>query len=183
MSGRIMVEQSAPTLAGIKTASLFWHKYEQKNKFLSEIRVFNQRMRAKGVRLIPVKQVNKKMLVYLYRPNKLREDLSDGLAEELLKQFGYESTKPNQCIAELIRRLNVQTDFPHEIGLFLGFPPEDVLGFITHRDEGCKCIGYWKVYGDECQARCRFCNYRKCTQNFKEQYLKGVTVEQLTVAV
>ena len=38
--------------------------------------------------------------------------------------------------------------FPHEIGIFLGYPLADVAGFIRNKGRNCKCIGTWKVYGD-----------------------------------
>ncbi len=41
-----------------------------------------------------------------------------------------------------------QGDFPHEIDVFLGYPCEDVRGFIRHGGQGYKLCGYWKVYGD-----------------------------------
>lgn len=39
-------------------------------------------------------------------------------------------------------------EFPHEIGLFLGYPVWDVEGFIKHNGENYKLCGYWKVYDD-----------------------------------
>ena len=41
----------------------------------------------------------------------------------------------NRCIVKLIGRLQENEGFPHEIGLFLGYPPEDVLGFIENKGE------------------------------------------------
>ena len=32
-------------------------------------------------------------------------------------------------------------DLPHEVGLFLSYPPEDVKGFIDHRANDFKCAG------------------------------------------
>ena len=49
----------------------------------------------------------------------------------------------------LIERLQNREDFPHEIGLFLSYPPEDVQGFIDNRAHNYKRICAWKVYGDE----------------------------------
>ena len=48
----------------------------------------------------------------------------------------------------LCARLSQGGAFPHEIGLFLGYPIEDVVGFIRYSGRGCKLSGYWKVYGD-----------------------------------
>ena len=48
----------------------------------------------------------------------------------------------------LKRRIALSDGFPHEIGLFLGYPIEDVVGFIRNQGRGCKLSGYWKGDGD-----------------------------------
>lgn len=52
-------------------------------------------------------------------------------------------------------------EFPHEVGLFLSYPPEDVKGFIAHRANDFKCAGLWKVYGNEEKARSLFAKIQK----------------------
>ena len=48
----------------------------------------------------------------------------------------------------LIDKLN-SNDFPHEIGIFLGYPLKDVVGFMGYgKYQFCK-TRYWRVYGDE----------------------------------
>ena len=59
---------------------------------------------------------------------------------------------------KLIERLRAYDEFPHEIGLFLSYPPEDVKGFIEHHAADFKYAGLWKVYGDEQRARDLFEN-------------------------
>ncbi|MCM1236025.1 MAG: DUF3793 family protein [Ruminococcus flavefaciens] len=45
--------------------------------------------------------------------------------------------------------LNIRrVDFPHEMGLLLGYPAEDVDGFMRHKGKDFLCTGYWKVYED-----------------------------------
>jgi len=67
-------------------------------------------------------------------------------------------------VARLVCRFRESSEFPHEVGLFLSYPPEDVKGFINHCAGGFKCAGLWKVYGDEEKARSLFEKYRKCTE-------------------
>jgi hypothetical protein len=43
-------------------------------------------------------------------------------------------------------KLRFENICPHEIGIFLGIPVEDVYGFISHKGEGCLLCQYWKVY-------------------------------------
>lgn len=91
----------------------------------------------------------------------LAEQLADRRAFALLRQAGYPvlANRPLDLAAllsHLKKRLSQSEAFPHEIGLFLGYPLEDVIGFCRHKGEGCKLCGYWKVYGDVESARKSF---------------------------
>ena len=78
-------------------------------------------------------------------------------------------------------RLKDSDEFPHEIGLFLGYPPGDVHGFIENKPDACKCVGIWKVYGDKEKARQTFARYRKCTDVYTRLWSEGKSPERLTV--
>ena len=157
----MIIEQGAPTLAGLKTANLFPCRFVCKKRLWANIREFNRTLSHKGIRLIPVRIGENSVLLYLYRPSKLERDLQNELAAQLLRRFGYKDLTPCGCITELIKRLEDNGEFPHEIGLFLGYPPEDVEGFVENGGACCKCSGCWKVYGDECLAKKKFANFKK----------------------
>jgi len=101
----------------------------------------------------------------------------------ILKCKGYDCTNLSQCICRLIQKLQSDPDFPHEIGLFLGYPAEDVKGFIENKAACSKCSGCWKVYGDEQAARILFKKYKKCTEIYCRRWKSGVAVEQLTITI
>ena len=67
--------------------------------------------------------------------------------------------------------------------MFLGYPPEDVSGFIKNGAQAFKCIGCWKVYGDEAKAKCTFAKYNKCTAIYCAQWAAEKSMERLTAAV
>lgn len=183
MSEQTIIYHCSPTLAGIKTANLFACSYESRTKLIKEIQSFNKSLLHKGILMIPVRMNDGRALIYVYRPAKLESDLNDELAVKLLNEHGYESNKTCKCVLRLIQRLKKYDEFPHEIGLFLGYPPEDVEGFIRHKGNDCKCAGYWKVYGDERKARQRFKDYKKCTRIYCYMYANGKSIERLTVPV
>ena len=85
-----------------------------------------------GFALCRLKITKTRALIYLYRPDRLEKDLADKTAAELLSERAYPVGCTERCVAELIRRVRHEEDFPHEIGLFLGYPSEDVSGFIKH---------------------------------------------------
>ncbi len=150
----------------------------------AEIRELNRILVPKGLRLLPLRYQDRKALLYLYRPSELRVDLKDQLAgKRCWQRPGIPYKGSEQCVAYLARRFRSGGEFPHEVGLFLSYPPQDVLGFIENRAVNYKCAGLWKVYGDEALARRLFDKFRKCTDIYCELWRAGSGIGQLAVAV
>ncbi len=178
-----IIRSCSPTLAGLKTGNIFCTGFKDGNEMKRSIRSINKKLCGKGVRVIPLRFRNCRALIYVYRFHKLREDLLDADAAKLLHSYGYDPFNMNRCIGCLKNRINTEKDFPHEIGLFIGYPPEDVKGFIENKAKKSKCTGCWKVYGDEEKARSTFIKYKKCSSAYLERWRNGSPIEKLTVAV
>ena len=84
MSDELIVRQCAPTLAGIKTGSLFPCRYESRSQFMDDVRNLNRRLVPKGLCVLPMRCENGNALLYVYRPGRLKKDLSGELAQKLL---------------------------------------------------------------------------------------------------
>jgi hypothetical protein len=50
------------------------------------------------------------------------------------------------CLDYLKSRFSDPGGFPHEVGIFLGYPLEDVISFSAGKSSPYTCHGYWKVY-------------------------------------
>ena len=179
MSDELILRQASPTLAGLKTGSLFTVPYRTEAELRADVADMNRRLAPKGVDL-RVLRVRRRALLYLYRPSYLSRDFSQAEAASLLRQYGYAAEDSEQCLERLGERLRAGGDFPHEIGLFLGYPAEDVRGFIEEKD-AFKCVGTWKVYGDAEAAQKRFTQFEKCTAAYCRLYHSGSSIERLTV--
>ncbi|MBR1457514.1 MAG: DUF3793 family protein [Oscillospiraceae bacterium] len=183
MSEDVLVQCCAPTLAGLKTGSLFSFSYATRAEMASDIRQLNRLLAPRGLRILPLRYTNGHALLYLFRPAGLRRDLGDKTAKEILTAAGYDDLRVEPCVQRLRKRLLEGADFPHEIGLFLSYPPEDVRGFIDNKAKNYKCIGYWKVYGDETRAQQTFEKYKKCTDSYCRSLRAGCCLAQLAVSV
>lgn len=179
MSEELVIRHCSPTLAGLKTGSLFNCSYRTERELTEGVRQLNRRLVPNGLRVVPVRRQAGKALIYVYRPTRLRQDLAQPDARRLLAARGYPCDQPERCVARLMQRLGQAAEFPHEIGLFLGYPPEDVQGFLENRL--CKCVGCWKVYGDEQAAQKRFRQFRKCADIYRQQWTQGRPLEKLAV--
>lgn len=182
-----MLEQSlithcAPTLAGLKTAGLFCFSYTSESMLQAELRRCRLALGNKGVRIRVLRRHRGRALLYVYRPAKLRQDFQKPGVAPFLQRMGY-ALQPEIALGQLEQRLARRPGCPHEIGLFLGYPLEDVEGFVENRGKNCKCTGCWKVYGDEQAARRQFSRYEKCRTVYLRLFHAGRSVEELTVAV
>lgn len=178
MSEELIVRHCAPTLANLKTGSLFVCPIADRPSFFGSLRSLNELLVPKGLRALPLRIREYSALIYLYRPSRLKKDLEDPAAVKILQDHGYSCY--GKCLPKLIERVRASEEFPHEIGLFLGYPPEDVQGFLDHRP--CKCSGCWKVYGDENKAKKTFDLYKKCERVYCQQLARGIDIKRLTVA-
>ena len=184
MSEEMIIKHCSPTLAGIKTGNMFNCEYSSKNELKIYIRTMNRKLKAKGLRVVPLRISDRNALIYVYRPEKLKNDFEHSTAKKLLNSKGYVISNPEACVVRLIKKIEKSDEFPHEVGLFLGYPPEDVKGFIEQGARKCKLTGVWKVYTDEESARLMFQRYKSCTEAYILKMLQeGSGVEELAVAI
>ena len=180
MSDQLIATHASATLANLKSGSLFSSPIQKGENVYETFRTLNKRFKKKGLRIIPLKITNKNVLVYLYRPEKLQEELNDKDIKKFLSNYGYNCNDEIKAVSHLATRVKNNLEFPHEIGLFLGYPLEDVNGFIQNKQES-KMIGYWRVYGDVEKAKQRFDMYKKCTDIFTTNLKRNITLEEMTI--
>lgn len=87
--------------------------------------------------------------VVLYRPELVQARLYEVSPAILCGTLGYACTiTPDAFVVEVGRRWRERGTIPHEIGLALGYPAKDVLGYMGLQQLDCTgCCG-WRVYGD-----------------------------------
>lgn len=181
MSEEMLLRNCAPTLAGLKTGNIFGCRYPDADALRQSLREWNRRLGHKGLRIVPLQYGGERVLLYVYRPTRLAADLRQAEAVSVLTRHGYRPEQPEHCVVRLMHRLTESDGFPHEIGLFIGYPPHDVCAFIENGAKNCKWVGCWKVYGDVEAAKRTCACYKKCTAVYRRCHAAGRTVEQLTV--
>ena len=150
----------APTLEGIKPGSLIsFNKQRIKNCHLI-LKRYKKCMECKGIRFFIISETDNWLLLFIYRQNALNQVIQEDKVQEFLSFYGYVNFKNlNQCLNYLKTRMSLQKGFPHEIGIFLGYPLEDVKGFIENSGRHFKICGQWKVYSDTKRAEKLFAKY------------------------
>jgi hypothetical protein len=120
-----------------------------------------------------IKTSEKSVILFVYRSELLASRLSEKDSAAFLERLGYDCSRnfPLGCIEDLVMRFEWRV--PHEVGIFLGYPLDDVIGFIKNGGRREKISGYWKVYGDEKYALEKFGEYKNAETNAALKMLEG----------
>lgn len=173
----------APTLAGLKAASLVSVGKQKYGDAAALLRAYAPSLTSRGVFVETLAEDARRALLFLYRKQALEEALRQAKSRALLSEFGYETSGSLEGqIARLKARMRESAEFPHEIGLFLGYPCDDVRGFIRYGGRAAKCEGYWKVYADAARATALFARYAACCENCRRYLCGGGTLRQWIAA-
>ncbi|MDO5408771.1 MAG: DUF3793 family protein [Eubacteriales bacterium] len=170
--------QCAPVLKQVKISNLLtvkcgqWQRVRQQ---LAKCRVICMLLYADG----------EKEVVFFYRYEGLERHLRKPEVREFLLDFGYGGERYE--VAAVMKRLKRRYQqyagtggpFPHELGVLLEYPVEDVREFIARKGEGCLLSGYWKVYGNVEKARERFRMYDAAREQAAREIMNGKKLWQI----
>ncbi|MCD7825976.1 MAG: DUF3793 family protein [Clostridiaceae bacterium] len=165
--------QCAPVLAGLKVSNLFIISREQIEK-VDEI------LTATDIDSQLISYQGQRATVLLYRKEALLEYLNQDAVRSFLFEMGYEKLSLRSLFHRFRKRYifyqQGRGEFPHEMGLFLGYPIEDVIGFIEHKGKDFKHSGYWKVYGNVREKISLFWQFDRAQELLIGQVSKGGSV-------
>ena len=151
---KMLAFHCAPTIYGIKPANLIAHARFDLHCTEEVMRSTKSALLKKGVHMERLLSCPKRELTLVYHEETLIKHLESPEIWGYLMVQGYPMYSSfAQILNHLKLRVIESGGFPHEIGVFLGYPLVDVLGFIKNEGKNCKFCGYWKVYGDEHEAR------------------------------
>ncbi len=142
-----------------------------------------------------------RICLFAYRPKLLKSVLSRFCISEVLHQHGYTGYTLDQYVDELIERLAFYhadrgaksvpvcmanrsnapelAPFPHEIGLFLGYPVEDVVSFIASAGAQSVSVGQWKVYHNNDRAQKQFEVMKRWEDELLNRFNTGSSFKEL----
>lgn len=171
-----MVLQCAPVLAGVKLSNLLIVEAD------ALYRVFNL-LEESPIHCFLLKKDEAKAVLFLYYPKKLQEYLLQEDIRHFMRKFGYEDCAHWRVLSEFQRRyldyMEHRQKFPHEMGILLGYPVEDVAGFQENQGRDFLYTGYWKVYGHLAQKIVLFRLYEQVREQQIQMFAAGLRVREL----
>ncbi len=174
----LLAVHSAPLLRGVKMANLM-----ALNR--NEIGAVKKLLKGTTISYRLYRGKNDRILLYLYRRKELRGYLFQKPVWNFLKEYGYQGKTLESMLFILSGRLELyrigKRTFPHEIGVFLGYPLEDVQGFVKNHGRRYLYAGYWKVYRNEEYAKALFRRFDEEKKFVIREVLSGKTIKEIIV--
>lgn len=168
--------QCAPLLAGLKLSNLLIIPKEWREELTVVLR---------GTRFAAycLTEYDGKQVYLLYRMNELVVYLTRLEVQELLLELGY----PGGELFSLLRSVSKKytdhkrgcAEFPHELGLLLGYPAVDVRGFMKYDGKKCRYTGYWKVYGNVAETVSLFREFDRAKEIVVQLVKKGYSIANI----
>lgn len=178
----LIANHCAPALAGIKPANIVTCGKSDFEDVHKEVKKMNKALNLRGIYSEILFESSKNVLVMVYRKNVLEKHLKNPLNNAFLSLYGYKNAEKLQEYINILKKRLQNESFPHEIGVFLGYPLHDIYCFIHHPKEGCLLVGDWKVYHNVEQANKVFCRFKACKRAVMKKVANGRTLAQIFCA-
>lgn len=170
----------APTLAGIKPSNLFTWRHTRKEDSMKHIAGLAQKISGSGISIETLCECERYTLILVYREQLLEKSVNKPEVRDFLCGVGYPKDMDlSGCLERLKSRFTTDNDFPHEIGIFLGYPLHDVIAFIHSPHKKCVLSGEWKAYENENDACKLFSLFKQCRAELYARFLSGSDIAEL----
>ena len=165
-----LVLHSAPLLKGIKRSCILVIAS-------GDLHIVQREFRGTQIECVVLHRCEGKDIIMLFRRKELDTYFQEDEVSSFLQLYGYEGNSLDEYLPLLKLRVACfyqrGGQFPHEIGAFLGYPIQDVEGFIKNAGQNFLLSGYWKVYSDLQRAVELFRQYDEAKDRAAGELLAG----------
>lgn len=171
-----IAKQCAPLLTGIKISNLLNTHISNKEKIY---KIFEN----SAINIKCIYFDNERISILLYKSDELLEYMRQPDIQCFMRHMGYENMNENSILDEFAIRFSTymrkMVSFPHEMGILLGYPVEDVIGFIENKGRNSLYTGYWKVYSNLFCALNTFKKYNQAKEKVTHLVSHGVSIKNI----
>lgn len=168
--------QCAPVIMGIKVSNLLCIKKEDEA-------LVESILNGTRIAFYCLGRQNKRTIYLLFRSPEFEKYLNKVSVQKQLFQYGYRELSFLGVLGKFKKRytgyMRNQNKFPHELGILLGYPIEDVDGFIKNKGENYLYAGYWKVYKDVEEKKLLFDAYESAKEGVLLLVAHGYSIRSI----
>ncbi|KMT21760.1 DUF3793 family protein [Clostridium cylindrosporum] len=160
-------------IAGIKPAVTIALSEQNKKLFKSWKHFGRDFVDKLSLNYIELRNTSKSTILMIYDKDVLQKRLTKESVQQFLIELGYPKTLDIHSYINKLKLRYEKYHCPHELGLFLGIPIEDVKDFMNCTPKECLLCGYWKVYNNLHEAKNTFDKYDMIKEYTIQSILQG----------
>lgn len=176
---KFLLYNSSLVIAGVKpsatvTVSKKLEKiYEKWNEYGRDF------LESINLSFINLREDDNALIILVYNNDILKKHIFKTENIDFLKKLGYEVNNNISYYVEYLKERYEKFKCPHELGIFLGIPINDVKSFMDCSYKKCLGCGYWKVYSNYEKAQEIFNIYDEVRDKTMAEIISGASVDSI----
>lgn len=170
----------APVISGVKPANLFSINPIYYPRIKTYLQKLNRISSKKEILFTIIPKSKNRALIFAINKRLMAKICKQRDNINFLSRYNYPlHADISQTINHIVYRLKEAKEFPHEVGLFLGYPLEDVVGFIKYQGRNYLCCNSWKVYSNVNVANKLHDLYQNSIFEIRKKWEEGTSLFEL----
>ena len=171
-----LILQCAPFISGLKKSNLL---LVNKEKLYKLKKLLDGSLISYSI----LYENSNKIALLLYNEPEMNKYLNNESIKAFLMDMGYKDISFKNILKIFKLRyekyMQDNEEFPHEMGILLGYPIEDVKGFVKNKGKNSLYTGYWKVYDKVEEKEKLFEKFKQVEETMIKLIYYGITMEEI----
>ncbi len=178
-----LIYSTSLVIAKVKPAATITFKKYNRDLYSSWGSMGKAFIQSIGLDFIELRESDDSIVVLIYNQSLLEKYIGKEENKEFLIGLGYSENGTILEYLNVLKNRYKEFNCPHELGIFLGIPINDVKDFMNCNDKKCLLCGYWKVYNDCISAQRIFQSYDQVKEYTVNSIFKGIEGSTLVQSI
>ena len=178
-----LVYNTATVIAEAKPASILNFSEDNKSLYIGWKKHGRDFVKEIDLEYVELREADSSIIVLVYRKDIIEKCITNEKNKEFLVKIGYPEEVSVESYIENLKTRYMLYHCPHELGIFLGIPIEDVKDFMECTNKKCLLCGYWKVYNNYYTAEKTFKQYDIIKEHTIHSFVKSSSAIELAEGI
>lgn len=177
---KFLIYSASLVIAGVKPSATVSLSKTKGNLYSKWIKYGIDFMKKINTKYIELRETDNTLILLVYNEENIKDCIFADNNKEFLMNLGYSNDENLSEYLDMLKSRYELYNCPHELGVFLGFPLEDVKDFIECTNKKCFNCKYWRVYNNYNKAIEIVNNYDNIRDYTLENILQGYKSYEIT---
>lgn len=170
---KFLIYNASLVISGVKPSATVTIKKGNDNLYDKWVKYGRDFLKNIDIQYINLRECDNALIILIYNEEQLKNYIFKTENKKFLMQLGYTDENDINKYLYILEKRYKEFNCPHELGVFLGFPLNDVKDFMECKKKKCLSCGYWLVYNNLKEAKETFNKFDKVKEYTVSYILNG----------